>query len=241
MRKVAIVQARMGSTRLPGKSAMFIQGMPLVWHVLKRVKQSNVDEVFLALPKEPVDNSMLALAASKLGVRCGTFLGDANDLIGRYAWAAKATSADVIVRVPADNPCVDPEEINRIIRLYERTYQGGRVLYSNLDRNIGGNGYPGGIGAEVYSRDFLEWLYFNVEDPRLAEHPHLWAFEKQKVVTMHAHHEINAPELHFDVNSRDDLDYIRSIYDALYPTNPNFRIRDILKHLGEQNGQQRNL
>lgn len=239
MRTVAIVQARMGSTRLPGKSAMLICGKPLVWHVLRRVKQSMVDEVILALPKEEKDNSVLAEAAADLGIRSITFLMiEPNDLIGRYTAAALDSDAQHIVRVPADNPCVDPDEINRIIRLYRKTSQGyERWLWSNLDRNIGGNGYPGGLGAEVYKDEFLFWLQKNVHDPRLREHPHMWAIERQRVATMNAHHEIARPELHFDVNTQEDLDYIRSIYEGLYPTNPDFRIRDILKFLGEQDGK----
>lgn len=213
----------------------------MVWHVLKRVQQSMVDEVVLALPAEP-NTEALAEAASLLGIRAVTFLGDVADLIGRYTHVALETDAKHIVRVPADNPCVDPEEINRIIRLYRKEGQGyERWLFSNLDGNIGGNGYPGGLGAEVYKDEFLFWLQKNVHDPRLREHPHMWAFERQRVATMNAHHEIARPELRFDVNTQDDLDFIRGIYEGLYYKNPNFRIRDIIKFLGEQNGKRYNL
>jgi spore coat polysaccharide biosynthesis protein SpsF len=243
MRTVAIVQARMGSTRLPGKSAMLIQGKPLVWHVLNRVMQADVDEVCLALPHEPVDNTVLARAAYDLGVRSITTFSDANDLISRYFTAAAITNADICVRVPADNPCVDPDEINRILRVFsaKHPFFDVKTLFSNLDGNIGGNSYPGGLGAEVYSKEFLCWLHENVQDPRLREHPHLWAMERQRVATLHAHHEIARPELRFDVNTLDDFTFVKSIYDALYPSKPDFRIRDILKHLGEQNGQRTHL
>lgn len=234
MRVVCIVQARMGSSRLPGKSAMLIQGKPLIWHVLNRVRKANVNHVCLALPQEPHDHSVLVDAATDLGVHVITILGDPNDLVRRYEVAAQCTEAEAIVRVPGDNPCVDPDEINRIIRLYQRTAE--RVdlkwLWSNLDRNIAGNGYPGGLGAEVYHRDFIAWMHENVHDPRLREHPHLWAMERQRVATISAHHSIHHPDLRFDVNTMDDFTFVRGIFDALYPDLPDFRTRDILKHLG---------
>ena len=235
MKTVAIVQARMGSTRLPGKSAMLIQGIPLLAHVLKRVRLSKVDQVVLALPQE--HRSPLASIASDLGIISLTKLGDHNDLIGRYQFAASVMGADLIVRVPADNPCVDPDEINRIIKLFHATkdkFPDSNRLWSNLDGNIGGNNYPGGLGAEVYTKDFLAWLDGNVLDPRLREHPHLWAMERQRVVTLNAHHAIARPDLRFDVNTQADFDFISGIYAALYPSNPDFRIRDILGLLGEE-------
>jgi len=237
MKTVAIAQARMNSTRLPGKSAMLLCGKPLVWHVLSRVKQAKVDEVLLAMPEEK-NQDTLAEAAHSLGIRAVSYLGDSADLIGRYTKAALDTGAKVVVRVPADNPCVDPDEINKIINLYHHTRIEDNWLFSNLDGNIAGNGYPGGLGAEVYSDSFMSWLDKNVHDPRLREHPHLWAFERQRVATLHAHHEIARPDLRFDVNTQDDFDYITKIYEALYPINSNFRIRDILKFLGEKKNEQ---
>lgn len=243
MRVVAIVQARMGSSRLPGKSAMPLCGKPLIWHVLNRVKQANVNDVVLALPEErDLPHEALVDAASSLDIVSFTQRGDPNDLIRRYANTAEMYNAEAIVRVPGDNPCVDPDEINRIIRLYQRTSQGDRDwerrwLWSNLDQNIAGNGYPGGLGAEVYYPGFMYWLDENVRDPRLREHPHLWAFERQRVATLAAHHSISRPHLRFDVNTMADFEFVKGIYDALYPDNHNFRTRDIISHLGESNGK----
>ncbi len=221
----------MGSTRLPGKSAMTIHGKPLIWHVLRRVKQARgIDAVALATPQE--ENSPLAAIAEELEVP--TLAPDIgpNDLIRRYAMTSQLFNAATVVRVPGDNPCVDPEEIERILAVY----RGGPAptgcwLTTNLNQNVLKNGYPGGLGAEVYDAWFIHWLNHNVEDPREREHPHLWAFNRGRVRTVNCPAEIRRPDLRFDVNDLMDFDFITSIYDALYPENPDFRSRDIMAHL----------
>jgi spore coat polysaccharide biosynthesis protein SpsF len=223
MNIVAIVQARLGSSRLPGKSVMRIQGNPMIWHVLNRVRQAKrVTRVVLAIPAEK-GNALLLNTAADLKVLPLQWEGDPNDLIGRYNYAAWLCEADLIVRVPGDNPCVDPDEIDRIIALQQE--QDWHWLTSNLDRNIHRNGYPGGLGAEVYTRSFLDWLNRNVECPLLREHPHLWAFANEKVLTCKCPPEFAYPHMRFDVNTLEDFQRIDSIY-ATAPTN--FRSKDLV-------------
>src|SRR3990167_4586482 len=148
MKIVAIVQARLGSTRLPRKSLLPLQGKSLTWHVLNRVLQSTVDDVVLAIPEEQ-DSRLLKNIARSLHVPCFVMDGDPSDLLHRYRSAALNYDADVIVRVPADNPCVDPDEIDRIVGFYLAHHKVFLFdyLFSNLDQNIENNGYPGGLGA----------------------------------------------------------------------------------------------
>lgn len=243
MYKVCIVQARMLSTRLPGKSAMTLAGKPLIYHVLRRVKQAkNVDEVVLALPRENADHRALVGAAADAGCAVVTYLGGPDDLVGRYNWVAGEFKAGIVIRVPGDNPCVDPDEVDRAVNLFtytmldkeERLKPCWQNLVTTLDRDVDGNGYPGGIGAEVYSRVFLTWLDHNTHSQEHREHPHRWAFDNKRIYTMHANHAFSKPHLRFDVNTESDLAYVRRIYDGL---GEDFRIRDILKFLGESNGQ----
>jgi len=229
MRVVAIIQARMGSTRLPGKSMMSIAGKPTVQHVIERVRlATSLDDVVLAIPMEVGCDKLL-----DVGKTCDvpTFMPPcaANDLLQRYVGAADYYKADVVVRVPADNPCVDPDEINRIVDFYHGLNKPvGQWLVSNLDRNLCDNGYPGGLGAEVYDSWFMHWLHMNVDDARLREHPHMWSIEHKHVQTIEAPDEIRRPDLRFDVNTQADLDYIRDIYEHV-PRN--FRANDIITYL----------
>lgn len=230
MSLVAIVQARMCSTRLPGKSAKLLCGKPVVWHVVNRVKQAEVDEVVLAVPQEPISFPW-AEVVRDLNVPVIRTGGDPNDLLYRYAYTAKAYDAENIVRIPADNPCVDPDEINRIIQTFYDYHPGWDWLTSNLDRNIGGNNYPGGLGAEVYERSFLEWMEEDLHDPQLREHPHKWAFWRDRVVTCPCPKEIASPDLKLSIDTQEDFNFIEDIYKALYPMKEIFKARDILEYL----------
>jgi spore coat polysaccharide biosynthesis protein SpsF len=229
MRTVAIIQARMGSSRLPGKSAMLIAGKPMVQHVIERVRQATLlDDVGLAIPMEDGCDKLLDIAHA-CDVPTFMPLFEANDLLKRYVYAADYYKADVVVRIPADNPCIDPDEIDRIVDFYDTLDKPiGKWLVSNLDCNLCGNGYPGGLGAEVYDPWFMHWLHMNVDDPNLREHPHMWAIEHERVQTIPAPSEIHRPELRFDVNTQADLDYVRNIYEHM-PSD--FRAADIIAYL----------
>ncbi len=229
MRTVAIIQARMGSVRLPGKSAMLIAGKPMVQRVIERVRLAkHLDEVALAIPMEVGCDRLLDIAKA-CDVPVFMPPDGPNDLLARYTHAADYFKADVIVRIPADNPCVDPDEIDRIVSYYHSLNKPiGQWLVSNLDRNLDDNGYPGGLGAEVYDTWFMHWLYMNVTDLLLREHPHMWAIEHKRVQTIKAPEAIRRPDLRFDVNTQADLDYIRDIYEHM----PNdFRAIDIITYL----------
>jgi spore coat polysaccharide biosynthesis protein SpsF len=220
-----IIQARMGSTRLPGKSAMLLAGKPLLWHVLRRVSQATlVGAIVLAIPKETQSQILVDIATS-LNVPTAIVDGDPNDLLLRYSLVAQYVDADTIVRIPADNPCVDPDEIDRIIERSKIAYW--NQMTSNLDRNLCDNGYPGGLGAEVYSRKYLDWLNEHVDLLRHREHPHITAIRNGQVLTVEFPYG-KYPDLRFDVNTIQDFKYIETIFHAL---GSNFRTKDILGYL----------
>ena len=226
-----MVQQRMESTRFPEKAVALIEGHTLTWHVLNRARRAEVDETVLIMPREKTDQTQLVKDANSLGLRAIVYNGNPSDLVARHYAAAIDTDADTIVRVPSDNPCTDPHEINRAIRLFERVKPPPHYLVTTLDQNVNNNGYPGGLGAEVYSREFMTWMADTITEPRHREHPHKWAMETQRVVTTYAHPEIRYPDLKLSVDTPEELQFIRGIYSALYPTNPDFRIRDIIKYL----------
>lgn len=223
MNIVAIIQARLGSTRLPSKVKLDICGKPLLYHVIRRVKQA-VEHVAVAYPTK--DWRVLENIVLDAGAFAFSYCGDENDLIDRHSLCAKYFDADVVIRVPGDNPCVDPDEIRRILQVYLEAKPFD--LTTNLEQNTLGNGYPGGLGAEIYDAWFLHWMNEKVKHPMLREHPHLWAYANDTVQTIQAPEEIRRPHLRFDVNTKEDFEYIRWTYEALPP---NFRTKDILNYL----------
>lgn len=112
-RVVLIIQAHMGSSRLPGKSMMKLAGAPLVGRILERVKRcTRLDDIVLAIPDTPKDSILKELGES-YGVK--VFAGSENDLVERYYQAALWSKADIIGRLPADNATPESSEIDRIV------------------------------------------------------------------------------------------------------------------------------
>ena len=236
MRTVCIVQARMGNTRLPGKNGRMLCGKPQIWHVLARLQRATTfSDIMLAIPHES-NGGIQIEAARELGIPFLDYRGDPNDLIHRYKVAADIMDAGIVVRVPGDNTFVDPDEIDRIVNYYFDNPCAWDVLTSNLDRNIHDNGYPAGLGAEVYDARYFSMLDKVKLPGRLREHPHKWAFENNKVRTIPAPPHVYNPAFSWSVDTEADWTFTKEIYEALYPTKPDFRIRDINSYLGAHNG-----
>jgi len=215
----------MGSKRLPGKSMADLAGRPLIWQVLERVKPCRqIDEIVLATTTTQEDDILIGVA-EECGVR--TFRGSENDLVDRYYQAAKKFEADIVVRIGADNPMLEHEEIDRIIE-YHKT---GNSDFSYNAMEIQGSGYPDGLGAEVFDFEKLEELWKITSDPRNREHPHTYFFEhpeKYRIGTVSCPQEFRRPELKLDVNTPEELKFLRAIYEYWYPKKKNFHITDVI-------------
>jgi len=115
---VAIIQARMGSSRLPGKMMMELAGTPIIEWVVRRVQGAALlDDIIVATSDADIDDG-LALIAKNLGVQ--VFRGSEANVLDRFIKAAEYCEADTIVRICADNPLIDPGEIDRLIKFYNR-------------------------------------------------------------------------------------------------------------------------
>jgi spore coat polysaccharide biosynthesis protein SpsF len=230
---VLILQARMGSSRLPGKSMMDLAGAPLVGRILERVKRcKSLDDIILAIPNT-AKNKPLESLANEYGVK--VFLGAENDLLERYYQAALESEADIVVRIPADNATPQPEEIDRIIQYHLSLERPG--FSSNLSV-IDDSGYPDGIGAEVFDFILLKFAEETVADPFKREHVHLnfYNYETGEAVdsnwcpigTVQCPEEFRRPDLILDVNTQEQYDFMKQLYESLYPINSNFGIIDII-------------
>lgn len=157
----AIIQARMTSTRLPGKVLADIGGKPALQRMIERVKPSRLlDLIVVATTDLPSDDPVAALCGD-LGIAC--FRGDEMDVLGRYVAAARAFRADVVVRLTADCPMHDAAVIDAAIELYQK---GGFDHVSNAVRRS----YPDGLDVEVMGRNVLERADREARHPFLREH-----------------------------------------------------------------------
>lgn len=232
-RVVLVIQARMGSTRLPGKSMMDLTGAPLVGRILERVKRCRrIDEIVLAIPDTPTD-AVLGEVGRQYGVT--VFAGSENDLVERYYQAVLAAGADIVGRLPADNATPEPAEIDRIADHHRGLSRPG--FSSNLTL-VGDNGYPDGIGAEMFDFSLLAEAREKHTDPRQREHVHLNFFDYSTqtpvdaawcpISTIPCPREFARPDLVLDVNTEAQYIFMRALYEALYPRNPQFHITDII-------------
>ena len=240
----AIVQARMGSTRLPGKSLMLLAGTPLVGRVIERISSATkIDKLILAIP-DNIENDPLETLGKSYGVQI--FRGSEIDLVDRYYNAAKNVSCKYVVRIPADNPTPQGSEIDRIIDHHLSLNRPG--FSSNL-AEIYGSKYPDGIGAEIFDFELLEEISADFSDSKKREHVHLNFFDyaTQKAVdetwcpisTVQCPSDFARPDIILDVNTQIQFEYMADLYKELYPSNPNFDINDIIKWHDENYGKLR--
>jgi spore coat polysaccharide biosynthesis protein SpsF len=230
---VAIIQARMGSTRLPGKSLMPLAGKPLVYRVLERIIPSkNIDQIVLAIP-DTKENQILSEIAHELGV--SVFAGSEDDLVDRYYRAAEKFDARFVVRIPADNPTPQSSEIDKIIEhhLGLRT-----VGFSSNLAEVFGSRYPDGIGAEIFDFELLQESWKKESNSKKREHVHLNFFDYGTqipvdfdwcpVSTVQCPEEFARPDVILDVNTLQQYRYMAQLYEDLYRKNARFSIQDII-------------
>ena len=232
-RVVLIIQARMGSSRLPGKSMMDLAGAPLVGRILERVKRcKKLDDIILAIPDTEKDR-VLEWLGERYGVK--VFTGSENDLVERYYQAALWSKADIVGRLPADNATPEPSEIDRIVE--HHLSLGRRGFSSNLSV-IGDSEYPDGIGAEMFDFSLLEEARAKHSDPRQREHVHLNFYDYGPaqpvdadwcpISTIKCPEGFRRPDLILDVNTQEQYEFMRELYEYLYPKNPEFHITDTI-------------
>ena len=211
---VCIIQARMGSKRLPGKSMKNLCGKPILYYVIQRVKRATTfNSVVLATPATP-ENKVLAGLARELGIE--VFKGSEDDVLNRYIEAARIYGADIIVRVSADNPLTAPEEIDRIVAHHLKT--NADYSFNGIPRM--GNNYPDGLGAEVINFSVLEKIDTLAKEQRYREHvtPYIWDHEDEfHIETIQAPPEIAGPDIKLDVDTIEDFRHLESLINVLPP------------------------
>jgi spore coat polysaccharide biosynthesis protein SpsF len=197
---VAIIQARMGASRLPNKMLLYLHGYPVCEWVFRRVQQAKkIDQVVFALPNRDKDD-VLAWYLESIGA--SLFRGSETDLVERYYQAAKKVGADQIVRVCADNPLICASEIDRLINYFN--FESCDYAYNHIPR---GNRYPDGLGAEICSMQLLEEIHQKAESPDHREHLFNTIWDNRTVYTIKTFdpvEEIAHPELKLDLDTIDD-------------------------------------
>lgn len=215
MTAVALVQARMSSTRLPGKVLMDICGRPVLRRVVDRVRRApGIAAVVVVTTTEPGDEAIRSYCREE-GIPC--FAGSEHDVLDRYHRAAVAYEADPVVRITADCPLVDPAVVGRLLDLYgSRSYDYVGVAAGAGAIHLDSGRFPDGLDAECFSFEALVRASHAATAPPDREHvtPYIWRNRGLfRVGTLFA--EGDWGHLRVTLDTEADLELVRRIYGAL--------------------------
>jgi spore coat polysaccharide biosynthesis protein SpsF (cytidylyltransferase family) len=221
MRVVAIVQARMGSERLPGKVLLDIAGETMLSRVVLRLRQSKlIDEVIVATTTNPIDQAIVD-EASNLGIRACR--GSEEDVLGRYVDAAAFANADVIVRVSADSPFVDPEVTDAVVFAFLSADPPVDYASNKLQPS-----FPLGLDVEAFSRDALLRAARDATEPYEIAHVTVYMYSRLDEFTLlPVTSERNLHPLRWTVDTPEDLRFARAVFERLGRRN-DFSWKDVV-------------
>jgi len=226
MRKtIAIIQARLGSTRLPRKVLIKLEGKTVLEHVVARVKASRlVDHIMVATTNSRKDNEIVKLCRL-LGVQ--VYTGSEDDVLDRFYQAAKLfKSRNVdIIRITADCPLIDPEVISKVIELHLKE----RADYTT---NTLSETFPDGEDVEVFTFAALEkaWKFASLDSEREHVTPYI-KNNSSKFKTVNLKCEADLSKKRWTLDEERDFEFIKTVYKDLYLKNKLFGMEDILRYI----------
>jgi len=228
MRTVAILQARAGSSRLPGKVLKPLLGRPMLARQIERVRRSaRLDELVVATSTDASDDAIEALCEEE-GVAC--FRGSLDDVLDRFHAAALRHGADRVVRLTGDCPLADAGLIDAVVEHLER---GGYDFVSNAIEPT----FPDGLDAAVFRMQLLEDAWNEATLPSEREHVTLFMRrqpERYRIGSFKG--EVDRSNLRWTVDEPSDFEFVVAVYSRLYPSNPAFGSEDVLDLLEREPG-----
>jgi spore coat polysaccharide biosynthesis protein SpsF len=224
-RTVATIEARMTSTRLPGKVLKEAVGKPMLELMVERLRRvPSLDGIVVATTTNPTDDPVESLAR-RLGA--GVWRGSEHDVLRRVLDAALHHRIDVIVETTGDCPLIDPALVEDCIRTY-------RVAKVDYVSNVLERGYPIGMDTQVFATSVLADVARRTDDPADHEHVSLYIYRHPEIYSLRnvpASPSLRRPDLALTLDTPDDYALITAVFEALYPQNPAFALADVLELL----------
>ena len=225
---LAIVQARVSSRRLPGKVLLPILGRPMLALQLERLRRCRRPARLLVATSTDASDAPVAALCEREGVEC--FRGSLEDVLDRFYRAALVHRPDHVVRLTADCPLADPGLIDRVIEVH---LEGSYDFTSNaLVRT-----FPRGLDASVFRRALLEAAWREAKRPEEREHVTLYMkAQTGRYRFGDVRDDTNRSHLRWTVDEQADFDFVRAVYERLYPANPAFGSEDVYRLLEREPG-----
>lgn len=222
---VAIVQARMTSSRLPGKVLRPLHGQAMILHQIERIRQAqSIDRIVVATSFDPSDD-ILCEVLNQHGI--DVVRGPLNDVLSRFLCVLGEDRESIVVRLTADCPLISPTVINEAV---------GAFISADVDylSNTLEPSFPDGLDVEVISANALHAVALIATDPDELEHVTLGIYRRPedfklgKLIGKEDH-----SNLRWTVDNLDDFNFVEAVYDALYDSNPRFELEAVLRLLEE--------
>ena len=226
----------MASTRLPGKVLLPIEGRPVLWHIVNRLRAvPQVHDVVIAtgdrVPDDPIESF-----AHDAGIAC--FRGSEDDVLDRFYQAARTFRGDPVVRVTADCPLIDPQLVSAVVALYETTRPTPDLVSVATGAGVANAGFrearfPDGLDAEVIGMSALTQAWNEANRPSDREHvtAFIWRQPGRFAIRHLTSQAGDLSELRWTLDHPEDFEMITRIYDALYQGNRCFGAADVLAFL----------
>jgi len=222
-RVVAIIQARLGSTRLPAKIMKDLFGKSVLAHVIERIKQiKSIDDIIIATTTLGRDDIVENEAESR-GAK--VFRGSEEDVLSRYFHAAQKYHVNTVVRITSDCPLIDPFISDKMINYFhENEYD----LVTNAGSDLTQRTYPRGLDTEVFSIEVLEEAFNKATEGYQREHVTPYIYEKSKKIYYYKN-SCDYSRFRWTLDTEEDFALIYEIYKHLYRGKHDFYFEDVIK------------
>jgi spore coat polysaccharide biosynthesis protein SpsF len=225
MTTIAILQARTTSSRLPGKVLLPLEGQPMIFRQLERIKRAKtIDAIVVATSTDPSDDELVATLTS---AGYDVVRGPLDDVLGRFIRVLDTHPAETVVRLTADCPLISPTVIDLVVNKFHET--GADYLSNNLTPT-----FPDGLDVEVVKALTLSTLAEETTDVHEREHVTLGVYrrhEQFKVGNFSDPEGRDNSHLRWTVDNPDDFAFVTSVYEALWQLNPDFDYQDVLAYV----------
>jgi spore coat polysaccharide biosynthesis protein SpsF len=220
-----IIQARMASTRLPGKVLMDINGKPMLLRVIERIKHSKLNQkIIIATSINKEDDEIYDFARSE---HIDVFRGSQSDVLHRYYKAAENFNVDVIVRVTADCPLIDPYVMDLVIQGF---LDNNKTIVTNAGIDLDKRTYPRGLDVEVFSFDALLLANKKADQKYQREHVTPYLYQDINGVSIIMNN-VNLSNHRWTVDTPEDMEFIRKVYSGFDSKLDNLDYKNIILYL----------
>jgi spore coat polysaccharide biosynthesis protein SpsF len=220
---LAIVQARMSSTRYPGKVLAPLAGQPMILRQLERIQRAKTLHAIVVATSTDASDDELAEIVKASGF--DVVRGDLNDVLARFIKVIDQYQPETVVRLTADCPLISPKVIDQVVARFN---QGDCDYASNTMTPT----YPDGLDVEVVKASVLREVYGTSTDKNEREHVTLGVYRKpDKYRIANFAGEVDLSDLRWTVDTPADYHFVKAIYEELYPKNPNFDFEEVTSYL----------